>query len=119
MMEQPSLFSDNLGGIELVLACPARATDPGTAHEAATANPDIRGQQRIAVLGHFQVRGGYGSTDYETGCTLGILRTSAGKRRKELCEMGLVVDSEMRRKTNTGSTAIVWRLVQWEHWRAK
>ena len=80
-------------------------TEPAEQHAAET-----RHNQRKEVLEHFIKRGNYGSTDYETGLDLKILRTSAGKRRKELCQDGMIVDSGTRRKTDTGSTAIVWRI---------
>jgi hypothetical protein len=89
---------------------PARSTDPGTAHKAASANHDVRGTQRLAVFLHLKACGQVGATDYETGLALDILRTSAGKRRKELCELGFVENSGERRETDTQSTAIVWRL---------
>lgn len=87
---------------------PARNTDPETAHKAASEKGGERGKQRLDVLAHLRRVGERGSSDYQTGKALGILRTSAGKRRKELCEMNLVLDSGTRRPTDTGSTAIVW-----------
>ena len=109
-MTQPCLFDHETPTISIVNApiSPSRHTDPETAHIAAGANEDIRGTQRIAVMAHYRERGITGSTDYEPGEKLCILRTSAGKRRKELCEAGLIVDSGTRRPTDTGSTAIVW-----------
>ena len=109
-MTQAALFGPESPSIAILNApvSPARHTDPETAHVAAGANEDVRGAQRVAVLAHYRERGITGSTDYETGEKLCILRTSAGKRRKELCEAGLIVDSGSRRPTDTGSTAIVW-----------
>ena len=68
--------------------------------------------QRAWVLDHYKKMGEYGSTDYETSLALRILRTSAGKRRKELCEQGLIIDSGTRRPTDTKATAIVWRIIK-------
>jgi hypothetical protein len=90
----------------------ARRTDPSTAHAAADANAAQRGDQRVKVFVYLLGRGATGATDYEIGAALAILRTSAGKRRKELCEMDLVEKSGDRRHTDTGSTAIVWRVTQ-------
>lgn len=90
---------------------PARATDPATSHVAANANQEIRGAQRIEVYEHLKSAGAHGATDYEIGVALSILRTSAGKRRKELADLGHVEDSGERRQTDSGSTAIVWRVI--------
>ncbi len=49
------------------------------------------------------------ATDYEIAQAAGILRSSAGKRRQELVELGLVEYTSERRLTDTGSLAIVWR----------
>lgn len=89
---------------------PARQSDPDTSHVAANANQEIRGAQRIKVYEYLKAVGLHGATDYEIGVALSILRTSAGKRRKELLEMGHVEDSGERRQTDSGSTAIVWRI---------
>lgn len=86
----------------------ARNTDPETAHEAAAANPEKRSIQRTAVLRFLESCGERGATDYETSLALNILRTSAGKRRLELCELGKVAPLGMRRPTDTGSSALVW-----------
>ncbi|HXI23108.1 MAG TPA: hypothetical protein VNG71_04465 [Pyrinomonadaceae bacterium] len=88
---------------------PARCTDPETAHEAAAANQLSRFTMRREVLLLLQSKGSKGATDWEISEELGILRTSAGKRRHELVALGLVENSGQRRETDTGSTAIVWR----------
>ena len=88
---------------------PARRTDPETAHEAAAANQPERFTMRRDVLLMLQRKGPRGATDWEISEELGILRTSAGKRRHELVALGLVENSGQRRETDTGSTAIVWR----------
>ncbi len=111
MTIQPSLFDDVLQPVETLEVSPARTTDPETAHEASEANEDSRSEQRTAVHKHYLRNGEHGSTDYETGLALGILRTSAGKRRHELWLAGYIEKTEMRRPTDTGSTAIVWRAI--------
>lgn len=47
-------------------------------------------------------------TDYELSVATGILRGTAARRRKDLEEMGEVVRTDRRRRTDTGATAIVW-----------
>lgn len=89
---------------------PARASDPDTSQQAASGNREIRGAQRTKVFQYLESVGQTGATDYEIGADVGILRTSAGKRRKELCDLGYVEDSGTRRYTDSGSTAIVWRI---------
>lgn len=86
-----------------------RETDLDTPRQAAR-NASKRGpSQRQAVLAYLQrVKE---ATDYEIGKGLGILRSSAAKRRQELVELGLVEDSQKRRKTDTGTNAVVWRIV--------
>lgn len=54
--------------------------------------------------------GANGATDNELSQALNILRTSAGKRRKEIADAGYVVDSGMRRQTDSKVSAIVWRV---------
>jgi hypothetical protein len=89
---------------------PARESDPTTSQQAADANREIRGAQRIKVYEYLVSVGPRGATDFEIGAALHILRTSAGKRRKELLELGHVEDSGERRQTDTGAMAIIWRI---------
>lgn len=96
--------------IETQPVSPARKEDPDTAQEASNANGEIRGAIRVKVFQYLLSRGAEGATDYEIATALGMLRTSAGKRRKEIQELGHVEDSGMRRKTDTGSTGIVWKV---------
>ena len=85
----------------------ARTTDPDTSHLAAK-SASVRGpNQRLKVWEAIKHLGE--ATDYEISAYLQILRSSAGKRRQELTEVGLVEDSGKRRLTDTGSSAIVWR----------
>lgn len=91
-------------------SAPARQSDPDTSQKAASANYEIRGAQRLKVFNYLVSTGPRGATDYEIGSALSILRTSAGKRRKELCDMGHVEDSGTRRQTDSASSAIVWRI---------
>jgi len=81
--------------------------DPETSHEAARRNSVARGTQRAAVLRALVELGEYGATDFEISEALGLLRTAAGTRRKELAEMGYCEQTERRRVTDTGSDAFV------------
>lgn len=85
----------------------SRPTDPETSHLAADAarkrGPSQRGRVWDALL---QLGN---ATDYELAQKAGILRTSAAKRRQELQALGLVEPTTLRRLTDTGSPAVVWR----------
>lgn len=96
--------------VETQPVAPARNSDPVTSHEAANVPAPIRGEQRVRVYLHLLKCRANGATDYEIGRALGILRTSAGKRRKELLDLGYVIDSGMRRQTDTKSSGIVWKV---------
>jgi hypothetical protein len=89
---------------------PARRSDPDTAHEAANANQEVRGEQRTKVWEYLKSCGANGATDYEISVACGILRTSAGKRRKELVDLGLVEYAGFTKPTDTGSSAKAWRV---------
>jgi hypothetical protein len=114
-MVQAQLFSESDPPLSVpAYIAPARQADPDTAHEAAKINLEIHGAQRLSVLCYLRSQGTSGATDYEIGRAIGILRTSAGKRRKELCELGLVRDLGQRRSTDTGATAMVWVVTEVE-----
>lgn len=102
--------------LDLLDATPmARATDPDTAHHAAwsAANTDHRAVY-VAILAAVHEHGPL--TDYHLSLHVArrtgtpILRTSVGKRRGELRDMGLMADSGHRAKTDTNSTAIRWAI---------
>ena len=84
----------------------ARTNDRPTSKWAAEAASSRSGGQRMRVWTALNQLGT--ATDFEIADHLGILRTSAAKRRQELTEAGLVVDSGRRRQTDTGTMAIVW-----------
>ena len=87
----------------------ARNSDPHTSHEAAARSPKLRARDRKMCLeAHY--RHPAGLTDFELGDVVGRQQTSAGKRRCELRDMGLIEDSGMRRSAPSGSSAIVWRI---------
>lgn len=85
-----------------------RRSDPDTSHAAARSLTLRSGTQRHRVLAALAACGGYGANDYELGRKVGILRTAAGTRRKELERMGLVKATDGTRPTDTGSAAIVY-----------
>lgn len=84
-----------------------RTTDHDTAHEAADHASKRGPSQRRRVWEALKHLGS--ATDYELSVATGILRSSAAKRRQELVELGYVVETPYRRKTDTGSNAVVWR----------
>lgn len=85
----------------------SRSTDPETSRQAAE-NASRRGpSQRRRVWEALNKLGD--ATDYELSVACGILRSSAAKRRQELVDLGHVIETPFRRKTDTGSDAIVWR----------
>lgn len=104
-MDEPTLFdalNEHVDPARL-----ARSTDLDTAKEAAR-NASRRGpSQRRRVWEALKQLGN--ATDYELGQYLGILRSSAAKRRQELVDRGLVIATPFRRLTDTGSSAVVWR----------
>jgi hypothetical protein len=94
---------------------PSRSTDPQTSVEAANANQDSRAKLRLRVFDYLKSVGERGANDYEisealSSPTCKVLRTSAGKRRGELVDLGLAEYAGFSRPTDTGSSARVWRV---------
>jgi len=85
----------------------ARTTDPHTSKEAAASASKRGPTQRRRVWNTLNNLGN--ATDFEISVTLGILRSSASKRRQELSDLGFIIDTGLRRNTDSGSSAIVWR----------
>lgn len=86
----------------------ARRTDPHTSHEAAESLARRATQRRTVLM---ILRGlPEGVTDEELVSLIGANLSPSGvrTRRHELVEQGLVVDTGIRRKTNSGRSAIVW-----------
>lgn len=106
-------MSDQLSLDDLPTGPSARPTDPPTSAAAA-------GDARNAVMGVGVLRlwalqwldraDAHGLTDFELADLMGRQQTSAGKRRGELRDNGLVVDSGMKRPAPSGSLAIVWAI---------
>lgn len=87
----------------------ARRTDPDTSHTAAGAHPLMRAHdRRMTLRAHAQHPEGL--TDFELGKLIGRQQTSAGKRRGELRDAGLIETTDARRPAPSGSPAIVWRI---------
>jgi DNA-binding transcriptional ArsR family regulator len=85
----------------------ARRGDPETSHQAARDAHVNAKTHRARVLAMLEAHPG-GLTDFELAERLGLQQTSAGKRRGELRDAGLVVDSGSKRPAPSGSAAIVW-----------
>jgi hypothetical protein len=88
----------------------ARSTDPDTSHEAAVRNLSGRNTDRRRALAALVAVGDDGLTDFELAARLSRQQTSAGKRRGELRDLGLVADTGRRRSAPSGSAAIVWAI---------
>ncbi len=100
-MTQAGFFDDELARTNV------RSTDPDTSWEAAFAHLTVRSHDRREALR--QLYYAYdGMTDFELGDCMGRQQTSAGKRRGELRDVGLVENSGRRRPAPSGSGAIVW-----------
>lgn len=86
----------------------ARPTDPDTSWDAASDASIKADTHRARVLATLRSHPD-GLTDFELAECLGLQQTSAGKRRGELRDKGLVEDTGLRRPAPSGSLAIVWR----------
>lgn len=84
----------------------ARLSDPATSHKAA-ARAKRRTHEQLALE---TLRANpAGLTDFELAARTGVPQTSIGVRRKSLERQGLVVATQKRRPSPSGSMAIVWR----------
>jgi hypothetical protein len=85
-----------------------RSNDRDTARQAGERVNFTEGQRKVflALAG----AGSRGLIDHDHERLNGLIPTSAGKRRLELTQLGLVGDSGHRRATATGTAAIVWTL---------
>lgn len=89
----------------------ARNTDPVTSHQAAQRHPFKRQKDCLAVLivhSHHPA----GLTDFELAHMMRRQQTSVGKRRGELRDSGLIEETEIKRKSPSGSPALVWRITE-------
>jgi hypothetical protein len=69
-----------------------RNTDPDTSYQAALRNVSGRYTDRRKALAALSAAGEGGLTDFELASRIGRQQTSAGKRRGELRDLGLVAD---------------------------
>jgi hypothetical protein len=90
----------------------ARATDPDTSHEAAQDAAGNSDKHRALALRLLEEAGPDGLTDFDLAAATGIQQTSIGKRRGELRDAGLVINSGRKRPSPSGSAAIVWVAVE-------
>ena len=97
-------FADDLFSAPL-----ARNSDPVTSHEAAADATLNAGTNRALVL-TIHANKPAGLTDYELADLAHLQQNSAGKRRGELRDAGLIEQTEIRRPAPSGSMAIVWRI---------
>jgi len=88
-----------------------RMSDPDTSRKAAARAPSLRAHDRRQALAAHRAHP-EGLTDFELGDLIGRQQTSAGKRRGELRDLGLVRDSGARRASPSGSSAIVWMITE-------
>ena len=93
----------------------ARNTDPATAHEAA--NSVSEAQRRAVHLAVLEAIHEHGPlTDHDLAVKVSVkvghmvIATSAGKRRGELRDDGMVADSGFKGRTPSGARAIRWGL---------
>ena len=109
MEPQPTLFDTMPLDALIAPTRLVRATDPDTSHEAAKKASKRGPSQRLKIWEALQALGQ--ATDYELSEYAHVLRSSAGKRRQELTDLGFVEATLLRRATDTGSLAIVWQCV--------
>lgn len=84
-----------------------RRADPETSWQAAFRNVTRKATDRVLALAVHYARP-HGLTDFELGDLMKRQQTSAGKRRGELRDIGLIEASDLRRDAPSGSPAIVW-----------
>jgi hypothetical protein len=86
----------------------SRSNDRDTARAAGERTNLTEGQRKVLIA--LAGAGSRGLIDHDHERLCGLIPTSAGKRRLELMQAGLVIDSGQRRATSTGTAAIVWTL---------
>jgi len=85
-----------------------RNADPDTCEAAANNAAEKANYSRRLALDTLR-NNSAGLTDFELAELTGYQQTSIGKRRGELRDRGLVLDSGLRRSAPSGSKAIVWK----------
>lgn len=86
-----------------------RNRDPETSVIAALSNPSGRAidARRVLECHHDRPEG---LTDFELAALVERKQTSAGKRRGELRDKGLIEETTLRRPSDSGSPAVVWKI---------
>ena len=85
-------------------------SDMGTSLEAARAIvPDLQRLERV-VLDAIAYYSESGLCDHEIEDVTGLKHQTASARRRALVLRGLVEDSGLRRRTDSGRMAVVWRV---------
>lgn len=87
----------------------ARGSDPDTSKRAAFANLPLKNTQRREIL-EIHLRHLEGLTDDELSQLTPMRLNSLTTRRSELFQGGWLEDSGLERKTETGISAVVWRV---------
>jgi DNA-binding MarR family transcriptional regulator len=94
----------------------ARYSDPETSHKAARFAEFKASDHRIKAMTTLLQYGPM--TDFELAAATGLQQNSIGKRRKDCQDAGFVdfltdeKGEKVRRKTPSGSSAIVWQLTK-------
>lgn len=89
-----------------------RRTDPDTSRQAAKDNQPRRNAQQERILAALAAVGDYGATDDAVAHRVGLPGNTVATRRRELEQLGLVERTTERRRTSSGSTAIVFRVTE-------
>lgn len=85
-----------------------------TSIEAAEKFTPKVGRLQKMTLDAIAARGAFGLTADECAQLIGLDRWSIQPRTSELRRKGLIVDSGLRRKNETGKRAIVWTLPRFQ-----
>jgi transcription initiation factor IIE alpha subunit len=101
-MTQLDLDLDLFDGVSAM----CRDSDPETSRLAAK-GVNIKKSLKLALQTLREAEDGL--TDHELAAKTGYQHNSIGKRRTDLRNLGLVVDSGKRRKAPSGAYAIVWK----------
>lgn len=89
----------------------ARRGDRSTSWQAARSQADRLRDRLLSVL-DVHARHPEGLTDFRLAELTGIKQTSIGKRRHDLMEPGLIVDSGRTAFSDTQSSSIVWQITE-------
>lgn len=102
-------MTDQLDLIDHISLVNARRNDPDTAIEASNLHPRLRQSDRRQALLLHAVHPD-GMTDFELATLMHRQQTSAGKRRGELRDLGLIEQTDERRPAPSGAASIVWKI---------